>query len=77
MRDLTRQKKRRSAFDRVVEMALRHLAVDVVHVAELRDGSRQYRAAAGDAASFNIIVNGVGRSSPRTRCASSAAKLPT
>jgi EAL domain-containing protein (putative c-di-GMP-specific phosphodiesterase class I) len=58
MRDLTRQKKRRSAFDRVVEMALRHLAVDIVYIAELRDGSRQYRAAAGDPASFNIIVNG-------------------
>jgi EAL domain-containing protein (putative c-di-GMP-specific phosphodiesterase class I) len=58
MRDLTRRKKKRSAFDRVVEMALRHLAVDVVYIAELRDSSRQYRAAAGDPASFNIIVNG-------------------
>ena len=58
MRDLAKQKKKRSAFDRVVEMALRHLAVDVVYIAELRDASRQYRAAAGDPASFNIIVNG-------------------
>lgn len=58
MCDLAKPKKKRSAFDRVVEMALRHLAVDVVYIAELRDASRQYRAAAGDPASFNIIVNG-------------------
>lgn len=48
----------RSAFDRVVAMARRHLAVDAVYIAELRDGRRQYRVACGDAASFNILVNG-------------------
>jgi EAL domain-containing protein (putative c-di-GMP-specific phosphodiesterase class I) len=43
--------------DRVVELSQRHLGVDVVYVAELAGVGEVCRAAAGDAASFNIIVN--------------------
>jgi len=47
----------RVGLDRVVELTNRHLGMDVVYVAELIEASQVYRAAAGDAASFNISVN--------------------
>lgn len=43
--------------DRVVEFALDRLGLDVAYVAELKAGSLVYRAVAGDAASFNIILD--------------------
>jgi hypothetical protein len=42
--------------DRVVEFAERHLPLDVVYVSELRDGRQLYRAVAGHASSFDIVV---------------------
>ncbi|HTU78289.1 MAG TPA: EAL domain-containing protein [Solirubrobacteraceae bacterium] len=44
--------------DRVVALAQRHLGLDVVFVAELTGAGQVYRAAAGDVASFNIVVDG-------------------
>lgn len=43
--------------DRVVELAHRHLGLDVVYVAELTDGKRVCRAVAGDAASFGFTID--------------------
>ncbi len=40
--------------ERIVEVAHRQLSLDAAYVSEFRDGSRLYRAVAGDAASFNI-----------------------
>lgn len=42
--------------DRVVELAHRHLGLDVVYIAELTDGKRVCRAVAGDAASFGLVL---------------------
>ena len=42
--------------ERVVELAHRHLGLDVVYVAELARGKRICRAVAGDAASFGFIL---------------------
>jgi hypothetical protein len=46
----------RLSLDRVVEIARRQLPLDVVYVAEFRGGRQIYRAVAGDAASFNIVL---------------------
>jgi EAL domain-containing protein (putative c-di-GMP-specific phosphodiesterase class I) len=46
----------RLGLDRVVEVARRQLPLDVVYVAEFRGGRQVYRAVAGDAASFNIVL---------------------
>ena len=47
----------RVGLDRVVEMAQRHLGLDVAYVAEVTGGCQVYRAVAGDAASFKIAVD--------------------
>jgi EAL domain-containing protein (putative c-di-GMP-specific phosphodiesterase class I) len=47
----------RLGLDRAVEFAHRHLPFDVAYVAELRGGRQVYRAVAGDAASFNIVLD--------------------
>ncbi|HEY2398318.1 MAG TPA: EAL domain-containing protein [Solirubrobacteraceae bacterium] len=58
MRDLLSRDSERVDLDRVVELTHRHLGLDVVYIAELTDARQIYRAAAGDAASFEIAVNG-------------------
>jgi hypothetical protein len=57
MKDLLDLESGRVGLDRVVELTNRHLGMDVVYVAELIEATQVYRAAAGDAASFNISVN--------------------
>jgi EAL domain-containing protein (putative c-di-GMP-specific phosphodiesterase class I) len=57
MKDLLDLASGRVGLDRVVELTNRHLGMDVVYVAEVTDAAQVYRAAAGDAASFNISVN--------------------
>jgi EAL domain-containing protein (putative c-di-GMP-specific phosphodiesterase class I) len=47
----------RVGLDRVVELAHRHLGLDVVYIAELTDGKRVCRAVAGDAASFGFTLD--------------------
>ena len=47
----------RVGLDRVVELAHRHLGLDVAYVAELTGGRQVYRAIAGDSASFNISLD--------------------
>jgi EAL domain-containing protein (putative c-di-GMP-specific phosphodiesterase class I) len=42
--------------DRIVELTHRHLGLDVVYIAELRDDRQVFRAAAGDARSFKIAL---------------------
>ncbi|MGP0004648.1 MAG: EAL domain-containing protein [Acidimicrobiales bacterium] len=46
----------RVGLDRVVELAHRHLGLDVVCIAELTGGMQRFRAVAGDAASFNVAL---------------------
>jgi hypothetical protein len=46
----------RVGLERVVELAHRHLGLDVVYVAELTGGKRLCRAVAGDAVSFGLSV---------------------
>ena len=48
----------RGGLERVVELAHRHLGLDVVYVAELTGGKRVCRAVAGDAASFGFTLDG-------------------
>jgi EAL domain-containing protein (putative c-di-GMP-specific phosphodiesterase class I) len=48
--------KGRQGLDRLVELAHRHLGLDVVYVAELTDGNRVCQAVAGDGASFGFAV---------------------
>jgi EAL domain-containing protein (putative c-di-GMP-specific phosphodiesterase class I) len=57
MKDLLALESGRVGLDRVVELTNRHLGMDVVYVAELTEAAQVYRAAAGDAASFNITVD--------------------
>jgi GAF domain-containing protein len=64
MKELLHPESGRVGLDRVVELTNRHLGLDVVYIAELTDARQVYRAVAGDAASFNIAING---------CASSRA----
>jgi EAL domain-containing protein (putative c-di-GMP-specific phosphodiesterase class I) len=45
-----------AGIDRVVELAHRHLGLDVVYIAELTGGKRVCRAVAGDAASFGFTL---------------------
>src|SRR4030081_3340642 len=52
--DLERQ---RTELNGVVGLTHRHLGPDVVFIAELTGGGLVYRACAGDAASFDIVVN--------------------
>ena len=47
----------RVGLDRVVDLARRHLGLDVVYIAELVDGKRVCRAVAGDAASFRLELH--------------------
>lgn len=42
--------------DRVMDLARRHLGMDVAYVAAFEDGKQTYRAVAGDTASFGIDV---------------------
>lgn len=56
LNDLRSAEAPRLSLDRVVEVARRQLPLDVVYVAEFRDGRQVYRAVAGDAASFNIVL---------------------
>ena len=49
--------KDRVGLERVVELAHRHLGLDVVYVAELTGGRRICRAVAGDAASFGFTLD--------------------
>jgi EAL domain-containing protein (putative c-di-GMP-specific phosphodiesterase class I) len=57
--------------DRVVELSHRHLGVDVAYIAEMTADGEICRAAAGDAASFDIAVNDC--SAPTTYCRRLAA----
>jgi EAL domain-containing protein (putative c-di-GMP-specific phosphodiesterase class I) len=43
--------------DRVVELIHRRLGVDVVYIAELTGARQVYRAVAGDAASFDVVLD--------------------
>ncbi|HEX4010547.1 MAG TPA: EAL domain-containing protein [Solirubrobacteraceae bacterium] len=43
--------------ERVVRFANRHMHLDVVYVSQFKDGRQVYRAVAGDAASFNIVLD--------------------
>ena len=54
MKQLLARDNGRAGLDRAVELARRHLELDVAFVAELTDGRQIYRAVAGDAASFGI-----------------------
>jgi EAL domain-containing protein (putative c-di-GMP-specific phosphodiesterase class I) len=47
----------RAGLERAVELACRHLELDVAYIAEMTDGRQIYRAVAGDAASFKISVD--------------------
>jgi EAL domain-containing protein (putative c-di-GMP-specific phosphodiesterase class I) len=47
----------RLGLDRAVQFAHRHLSLDVAYVAELTGGRQVYRAVAGDAASFDIVLD--------------------
>jgi EAL domain-containing protein (putative c-di-GMP-specific phosphodiesterase class I) len=47
----------RVGLDRVVELAHRHLGLDVVYIAELTGGKRVCRAVAGDATSFGFTLD--------------------
>jgi EAL domain-containing protein (putative c-di-GMP-specific phosphodiesterase class I) len=47
-----------SVLDRAVDVAHRHLALDAVYVAELTQHHQIYRATAGDAAAFGVLVGG-------------------
>ncbi|HEV7585298.1 MAG TPA: EAL domain-containing protein [Solirubrobacteraceae bacterium] len=67
MRDLLQLGGERVGLDRIVELTNRHLGLDVVYIAELTDARQIYRAASGDAASFQIEV-GHGPSSRATYC---------
>jgi EAL domain-containing protein (putative c-di-GMP-specific phosphodiesterase class I) len=55
--DLQDRASGRVGLDRVVELSQRHLGVDAVFITELAGGGEICRAAAGDAASFDIVVN--------------------
>jgi len=72
MRDRLSLDSERVGLDRVVELTNRHLGLDVVYITELTDTRQIYRAAAGDAASFNIEVND-GPTSQATYCRRLAA----
>ncbi len=58
MNDLFGGEVGRIGLERVVELAHRHLGLDVTYVVELTDAGEVYRAAAGHAASFNIVLQG-------------------
>jgi len=45
------------AMDRIVEVARRHLRLDVVAVGEIGDGTLTFRATAGDASSFGVALD--------------------
>jgi EAL domain-containing protein (putative c-di-GMP-specific phosphodiesterase class I) len=57
VRELLIPESGRIGLDRVVELANRHLRLDVVYIAELTGTRQAFRAVAGDAASFNIAIN--------------------
>jgi EAL domain-containing protein (putative c-di-GMP-specific phosphodiesterase class I) len=57
MKELLGPAKGRVGLDRAVELAHRHLGLDVAFIAELTGGKEVYRAVAGDAATFNIAVD--------------------
>jgi EAL domain-containing protein (putative c-di-GMP-specific phosphodiesterase class I) len=67
MIDLLNPGNGRVGLDRVVELTNRHLGLDAVYIAELTPTRQVYRAAAGDAASFNITI-GNGPSLQGTYC---------
>jgi EAL domain-containing protein (putative c-di-GMP-specific phosphodiesterase class I) len=67
MRELLDKDKGRVGLERVVELANRHLRLDVVYIAEVTGATLIYRAVAGDAGSFNIAINDR-RSSRTTYC---------
>ncbi len=48
----------RVGLDRVVELAHRHLGLDVTYIVQLTSAGEVYRAAAGHVASFNVILDG-------------------
>jgi EAL domain-containing protein (putative c-di-GMP-specific phosphodiesterase class I) len=56
MKELLHPDSGRVGLDRVVELANRHLGLDVVYIAELTDARQVYRAVAGDGASFKIAT---------------------
>jgi EAL domain-containing protein (putative c-di-GMP-specific phosphodiesterase class I) len=58
MKPLLGLEKGRVGLERAVELARRHLGLDVAYVAELTGGRQVYRAVAGDAASFKIELDG-------------------
>jgi EAL domain-containing protein (putative c-di-GMP-specific phosphodiesterase class I) len=57
MKQLLGLDKSRVGLERAVELAHRHLGLDVAYVAELTGGRQVYRAVAGDAASFKILLD--------------------
>src|SRR4051812_17935136 len=52
---------------RVLELARRHLQMDLAYLAEFTDGRQVYRGLAGDAASFGSVL-GDGPALDRTYC---------
>ncbi len=57
MRNLIAIDKGRVGLDRVVELAHRHLGLDLVYIAELTAGKLLFRAVAGDTASFDVRLD--------------------
>jgi EAL domain-containing protein (putative c-di-GMP-specific phosphodiesterase class I) len=57
MKQLLGLEKGRVGLERAVELARRHLGLDIAYVAELTGGRQVYRAVAGDAASFKIELD--------------------
>jgi EAL domain-containing protein (putative c-di-GMP-specific phosphodiesterase class I) len=56
MNDLPGRENGQIGLDRVVELTLRHLGVDAVYIAELTGARAVYRGVAGDAASFQVVI---------------------
>ncbi|HEY2007071.1 MAG TPA: EAL domain-containing protein [Solirubrobacteraceae bacterium] len=73
MPDLERQ---RTELNGLVALTHQHLGPDVVFIAELMDGGLVYRAAAGDAAPFNIVENSAPVAEPYCQMLASGA-LPS
>lgn len=57
MKQLLGLDRSRAGIHRAVELAHRHLELDVAYIAELAEGRQIYRAVAGDAASFKIALD--------------------
>jgi len=58
IRRLVASERGQAGLDRIVDLAHRHLGLDLVYVAELIGDRLLFRAVAGDSDTFNVALDG-------------------